>query len=112
MKKRLLVFLFVGSAALFTSLNGYSQDNSSAAEDVKDAAKKTGKAVEKGAVKTADKTKQVAASTKAIVVDKVYEGKVGPGGHRVYINKNAKYYWIDKKGRKHFIAENQLKDKS
>ena len=112
MKKNFLILLFAAAATLLTATRGYSQDSTTAGQDIKNAAQKTGKAVEKGAVKVGDKTAQVAASTKAVMTDKVYDGKVSPGGHRVYINKHAKYYWIDKKGHKHFITESQLKDKS
>ena len=112
MKKKLFIYAITAGLGIFASAKGFAQDSTSAGQDIKHAAQKTGKAVEKGAEKAGDKTAQVAASTKAVMVDKVYDGKVSPGGHRVYINKHAKYYWIDKQGHKHFITEDKLKDKS
>ena len=111
MKKKTLIFLLACMLGNFTSFKAFSQDTTTAGQDIKNAAKKTGKAVKKGAVKAADKTAQVAANGKAAVVDKIYEGKMGPGNHRVYIDKHSKYYWIDEKGRKHYITEDEIKDK-
>lgn len=111
MKKKIFIFLFAGLAGIVGTVQAQN-DTSSVKEDIKSAAKKTGEAVEEGAEKVADKTAQVASSTKAAVVDKVYEGKVSPGGHRVYIDKDSKYYYIDEKGHKRYITKSQMKDKN
>lgn len=112
MKKKIFMMSAFLLAGLFFGSISFAQDTTTAGQDLKHAAKKTGKAVEKGAEKAADKTAQVASSTKAVIKDKVYEGKVGPGGHRVYIDKHAKFYYIDKKGKKNYVTEAELKDKS
>lgn len=109
MKKVLLTGLVAGCLSLFTSTLR-AQNSTTAGEDIKNAAKKTGKAIAKDAKKVANKTAELASKGKAGVVDKVYDGKEGPDGQKIYINKDSKYYWIDKKGHRHFIAEDQLKD--
>ena len=44
-------------------------------------------------------------------INKVYKGKMAAGGQTIYINDQSKYYWIDKKGHRHYVTEAQLKDK-
>jgi FlaG/FlaF family flagellin (archaellin) len=43
--------------------------------------------------------------------DKVSKDKVGPNGEKVYIATDARYYWIDKKGNRHYVEELELKPK-
>jgi hypothetical protein len=57
------------------------------------------------------KTKRVTKKGVAKIVDKTYVDKVGPQGQTIYINKHAKYYYIDKEGRKVYVTRDQLKDK-
>ena len=110
MKKIILTALFAGFVGLFnTGLK--AQDTTTAVQDVKKAAKKTGKAVKKGAVKAGNKTAEVASKTASRVVDQVYKGKQGPAGQTIYIDNYSKYYWIDKKGHKQYINEADLKSK-
>lgn len=112
--------VFVG---LFSTLNLSAQDTTSLGKDIKKGVKKTGRAIGKGAKKTGhvvgkgakkvgNKTAELASKGKAGVVDKVYEEKQGPKGQKIYIDKDSKYYWIDKKGHRHFVAESKLKDKN
>lgn len=110
MKKVLLAGLMTACFGLFTPLL-QAQDTTTAAQDFKKAAKKTGKAIGKGAKKVADKTAEIASKGKAVVVDKVYEGKQGPNGQKIFINNKSQYYWVDKKGHRHFITGAELKDK-
>lgn|SRR5688572_15031700 len=67
--------------------------------------------VKKAAKKTANKTAEVASKGKAKVTDQEHKTKVGPNGETVYIDNHAKYYWVDKKGRRHYMTEAQLKPK-
>jgi hypothetical protein len=71
---------------------------------------------EKGKVGTAinkagNKTAELAVKGTSAVADKVYEGKVAPGGQTVYINKNSKYYYVNKKGGKVYVSKAKLQDK-
>ena len=73
--------------------------------------KQTGKSLKKGSRKAGAKSSELAAKGQSEIVDKVYEGKIGPNGERIYITNESKYYWVDKKGKRHYINEAALKDK-
>jgi hypothetical protein len=36
---------------------------------------------------------------------------VGPNGEAIYIDRHAKYYWIDEKGTRHYVTKDKLKEK-
>ena len=61
--------------------------------------------------KVAHKTSNIAANGASTVVDKKYEGKCGPNGQTVYINKNDHYYYISKKGHRVYLKKSELMDK-
>ncbi len=61
--------------------------------------------------KVVHKTSNIAANGASTVVDKKYEGKCGPGGQAVYINKNSHYYYISKKGHRVYLKKSELMDK-
>ena len=111
MKRLFKICLFSGFLGL-VSANVDAQDTTSLGKDIKKGAKKTGQAIKSGAKKVGTKTSELDAKGKAGVVDKVYEGKEGPNGAKIYINDNSRYYWIDKKGRRHYVTAAQLKDKA
>lgn len=75
-------------------------------------AKKATKAVGKTAKAVGNRTAEIAVKGGSGVVDKVYRGKTGPGGQTIYINKNSKYYWVDKKGHRVYIKKSKLLTKS
>lgn len=105
MRKKLFILFLV-----FFTVKLYAQD-STEKSGFKDALKKTGKAIGKGAKAAGNKTAELASKGKAAVVDKVVEDKLGPDGQKIYVNKDDEYYWIDKKGHKHFVTEEELVDK-
>ncbi len=72
-------------------------------------AKNTGRAVKKGAKKAGNKTAEYTVKGAAKSMDKPYEGKTAPNGEKVYITNDSRYYWVDKKGGRHFVKEDQLK---
>jgi hypothetical protein len=80
-------------------------------EKVESGAKKAGKGVKKGAKAVGKKSAEVGSKTKAKVTDQVYKEKIGPNGETIYIDNTNRYYWIDKKGHKHYLPYGQLKDK-
>lgn len=79
------------------------------AQDDKD--KSVKKEVKKGAKKVGNKTAEVASKSKAKITDERHKDKVGPNGETIYIDNHAKFYWVDKKGRRHYVTEDQLKAK-
>ena|SRR5436853_6364279 len=83
----------------------------SASAQVKEKAKQVGHEVKKGVVKAGNKTAEITSKGKSRVTDKVYKGKMAAGGQTIYIDDHSKYYWIDKKGHRHYVTEAQLKNK-
>ena len=63
------------------------------------------------AKKVGHKTSNIAANGASTVVDKKYDGKCGPGGQTVYINKYSHYYYINKSGHRVYLKKSQLMDK-
>ena len=94
------------SVCLITFFLGYASTAIAQEED-----KSVKKEVKKAAKKTGNKTAEVASKGKAKVTDEVHKDKVGPNGETVYIDNHAKFYWVDKKGKRHYVTEAQLKDK-
>ena len=112
MKRKFLACLLALSIGLFSAMNVLAQeDTTTIGEDLKSATKKTGKVVKKGAKKIGNKTAEVASKGSSAIIDKIYEGKEGSDGQTIYINNKAKYYWVDKKGHRHFVTESELRDK-
>ena len=95
-----LMTLFLGLATSAVAQDK-DQDDNSVKKEVKKAAKKV-----------TNKTAEVASKGKAKVTDERHKDKVGPNGETIYIDNHAKYYWVDKKGRRHYVTEAQLKAKS
>jgi hypothetical protein len=70
-----------------------------------------GQKINHTAKKVGHATAHAGASTAAMVVDKKYDGKCGPGGETVYINKHDHYYYINKSGHRVYVRKSQLMDK-
>jgi hypothetical protein len=91
---------------LFCGFFNYTQ-----AQTVKQEVNKDAKVVKKDAKKVGNKTAELASKAKSKITDSEYKDKVGPDGQTVYIDKHARYYWVDKKGHKQYVAATKLKDK-
>jgi hypothetical protein len=70
-----------------------------------------GKKIGNTAKKVGHKTSNIASNTASHVVDKKYEGKCGPKGETVYINKNSHYYYVNKTGHRVYLKKSELMDK-
>jgi hypothetical protein len=70
-----------------------------------------GHKIDTRAKKVGYKTSNIAANGASMVVDKKYDGKCGPHGQTVYINKYSHYYYISEKGHRIFLKKSQLMDK-
>jgi hypothetical protein len=57
------------------------------------------------------KTAEVSAKGAAAITDKKYEGKVAPGGQTVYINKDSRYFYVNKTGHRVYLKKSALRDK-
>lgn len=100
MKKIIGISLFLFFFAYANTANAQSK------------ASKVGQDIKKGAKKAGNKTAEVASKGKARVTDQKLKDKYGPNGETIYIDNHARYYWIDKHGRRHYVTEGYLKAKS
>jgi predicted small secreted protein len=73
--------------------------------------KEVGKDIKKGAQKAGNKTAEIASKGKSRVTDSEHKDKVGPNGENIFIDNHSRYYWVDDKGKRHYVTEAQLKDK-
>lgn len=80
-------------------------------DEVEDKAERTADDVEEGAQSVGDKISEGANDAAAAIKDQKVDDKVGPGGETVYLNEEAKYYYINNEGDKVYISKIQLKDK-
>ena len=98
MKKLLLIAFFFAA----TAAPSFAQDET---------IKEVGKDIKKGAKKAGHKTAEIASKGKARMTDSEHKDKVGPDNQTIYIDNHARYYWVDDKGKRHYVTEAQLKDK-
>lgn len=70
-----------------------------------------GHEVKKGAKKVGNKTAELASKGKSKIVNKSVKDKTGPNNETIYMDNQARYYWIDKKGHNHYIPASALKNK-
>jgi hypothetical protein len=97
--------------ALFLGLSSVVQAQETDESSVKQEVKKGGKKVKKGAKKAGNKTAEIASKGKAQVTDQVYKDKVGPNGETIYMDNHSRYYWVDDRGKRHYVTEAELKNK-
>lgn len=102
MKTFIKIMLFAGALSYSAPLLAQQKDTIIIDPDpeIKEAAKEVG-----------NKAAEVASKGVATVVDQVYKDKVGPDGQTVYIDNRSRYYYINDKGGKVFLRQDQLKDK-
>jgi hypothetical protein len=86
-----------------------------AADEVEEEAEEVERDAERAAEKAERETddegnaiREGAANVGAHIKDKVYEGKGGPHGQTVYIDKHSKYYFIGEDGKKVFLTKAQM----
>ncbi len=61
--------------------------------------------------KIGNKTAEIASKGKSDLVDVIYKDKVGAQGQTIYIDHSSKYYYVDKKGKKVYVAKSTLMNK-
>ena len=92
--KKLLGISMMGIFLATASIAGAQETK----HEVKHAAKKAG-----------NKTASVASKGKSKITDQKHKSMVAPNGETVYIDNRSRYYWVDKKGKRHYINSDQLK---
>lgn len=97
MKKILII---ATTMAIVATGNLMAQEKTTLGQDIKNAGKKIG-----------NKTGEIASKGAAKIVDRAYKDKVGPNGETIYIDKHAKYYFVDEKGKHVYVEANELKEK-
>jgi hypothetical protein len=80
--------------------DAFRNDAERAEEKAEEAAEETGNAISETAGKAA-----------AEVDDKRHDTKVGPDGQTIYISDDARFYYINEKGKRIYVSEWQLKNK-
>jgi hypothetical protein len=100
MKNILKVALVATGIFSFGQVMAKSMPQDSVGHKIKHAAKSVGHA-----------TAHAAATTDAAVTDKKYEGKCGPDGQTIYINKHSHYFYIGKTGHRVYLRKSELRDK-
>ncbi len=78
--------------------------------DLEEGADEAGNKTERALEKTGDKISEAAAKAEAEITDQTFEGKVAPGGQKVFIDKYDKYYYINEEGNKIYISKSEMKD--
>jgi len=100
MKKILKVALVATGIFSFGRAYAHSMPQDSIKHKVSKTAKTVGHA-----------TAHAAAAADAAVTDKKYDGKYGPEGQTIYINKHSHYFYISKTGHRVYLKKSQLRDK-
>ena len=100
---------------LKTGLEGepdaYRKEREKAERDAEEAGKSANREAEERSDKAGDQVAETAGNIGAGIKDKIYADKVGPNGQTIYIDKHAKFYYINDEGRKVFLLKSQMKDK-
>ncbi len=97
MKQLIGIFLLVAGLSVAPDLQAQSK------------VKKAGNKIEKGAKRAGENTAEAASKGKSKITHTEVKDRVGPNGETIYIDPTSRYYWKDKKGRKHYIHSEQLK---
>ena len=112
-----------GIALLAAFIGIASPSNAQETTEKKDGIiKKTGKTIKKGTKKAwhgtkkgakavGNETAELATKGKGEITDKTAAEWVGPNGQTIYVDDASKYYWVSEKGKKMFVAKDQLKAK-
>jgi hypothetical protein len=111
MKNILKISVLAGAMFIAFESQAQTKSDTTFGQKVGKTAKSVGKTTAKTAKKVGNKTAEVASKGASGVVDKKYDSKVGPAGQTIYINKNSRYYYVNKKGRRVYVAESQLRNK-
>ncbi|RWY55941.1 hypothetical protein EPL05_04490 [Mucilaginibacter gilvus] len=98
------------AAAMFAASSTFAQTHkdTTVTQKVGTTVKKGWKATKKTASKVGNETAEVTSKGAAAVLDKKYDGMVGPHGQTIYIDKNAHYYYVNYKGRHIYVRKSAL----
>ena len=107
MKKILVITAVFFAGTLGTTAIAQSK----AGQKIEHGAKKTGHAVKKGGKAVGHKTAEVSSKGTSKIADKKLNDKAGPNNETVYMTADNRYYWVDDRGRRHYIPKSALKSR-
>ncbi|AMR31456.1 hypothetical protein A0256_08480 [Mucilaginibacter sp. PAMC 26640] len=101
------------AAALLAASTTFAQTHkdTTLGDKIGHTAKKGWKATKKTAVKVGDKTAELASKGASTVADKKYDDMVTASGKTVYIDKDSRYYYVNKTGHHVYVKKSSLKAK-
>lgn len=70
-----------------------------------------GHTIDKTATNVGHKTAEVAVKGTSKIGDKTYKGKMAPDGSDVYINNKNRKFYVNKKGKKVYLYNSQIRNK-
>ena len=108
MKKIVLIGALLFATVSYSTV---AAQNKSTGDKIESGAKKTGHAIKKGGKAAGRKTAEVTSKGTSKVADKTLKDQVGPNDEKVYVTSDKRYYWVDDKGRRHYISSSALKSK-
>lgn len=108
-----IIAALIGVAAPSNAQDTVKKDGTvtKAWKGTKKGTKKAWKGTKKGAKTVGNETAELATKGKAKLTDKKSDQWVGPNGEAIYIDDGSKYYWVNEKGGRMFIAKDKLKRK-
>ena len=99
MKKLMGICVLVAALGLYTVSKAQSRVEA-AVRDVKKETRKAGA-----------KTSELVAKSLSKDNGQLYKNMTGPNGEVIYMDRHARYFWVDEHGNHHYVAKEQLKEK-
>lgn len=75
----------------------------------KKGANKAWQGTKKGAKTVGNKTAELASKGASEVKDKRADQWRGPDGQVIYATDDSRYYWVDRKGKRNYVTESEMK---
>ncbi|HEK20191.1 MULTISPECIES: hypothetical protein [unclassified Mucilaginibacter] len=111
MKKLFKSALFAAAVFAASSAMAQTHKDTTLGQKIGHTAKKGWSATKKAGKAVGNKTAELASKGASAVADKKYDDKVGPQGQTIYIDKDSKYYYVNKKGHHVYVSKARLKNK-
>jgi hypothetical protein len=110
MKKLMLLAVSTLFFSLLPEANAQDNDRNTT-QEVKQGVKKGAREAKKGVKRGAHEVAEQASEAKSDITRTELDGKMGPNGEDIFIDKDGTYYHIDTKGHRVYITGSDLRDK-
>ena len=107
-------FMLIVAGSLFLALPSQlraQEDDKNVTQEIKQGVKSGAKAVKKGVKKGAHEVAEQASEAKSDITRTEVEGKMGPNGEDIFLDKDSRYFYIDDKGHKVYVAGSALRNR-